>query len=256
MSHTTLPAPREMPHFAARRAHLLRETAIVSDRRRTARVLVPAVAAVLAAVIGAASAFGVVSKVERLFSNGPGVIVPAGVPNLGGVDASHATKLVSLSLSDGRVVTMWQAPSASGGGLCTFESYSDSSATAQTPANASGAKCNTGTPPAQWPSPGHPIETWVQGTLNPTTSTYNVLIGGHVDPASGIAALYLQTPSGTTQLPFENGYYLGELPNQPSANSLPTGGPFTLVAVDSSGKTVTSKNLEEVFRRADPGASH
>lgn len=257
MSLPTLPGARSMPpaHLTMRREHLLRELRLdtgTSGRRRRPRVAVAVALAALASAVAAAAALGVVSRVERLFNNGPGVVVPAGVPNFGGINFSQATKLVSLTLGSGQVVSTWQAPAVNGNGVCTFEAYSAPASADALPTQASSAKCNTTPTPSRWPSPGHPIETWIQGTYDASTNSYRMLLGGHVDPASGISQIELQTPSGTTALPFASGYYLGELANSPSADSLPAGGPYKLIGLDSAGRKVANVSLEEVVRLASP----
>jgi hypothetical protein len=104
-----------------------------------------------------------------------------------------------------------------------------------------------GEPAAQRPPSRSPF-----GPIQLSVSEPGGVISGEVEPASGIVRVELRSGSGSTELAFSTGYFLGQLPEGGSPGKLPPGGPYAIVGYDASGKQVARVDLEEVFARATP----
>jgi hypothetical protein len=184
---------------------------------------------------------------------------PQIVPVLATVDYSHARKIFEVTLTAdhsiwkaGTTIAFWQAP-ASNGTQCIFPgttSQPDSGLAFNPPG---GADCRD--PSAPWPNRQGPF--WpglgagrIHVNGNPV---YAHTTQGRIDPASGITRLALQSPSGTTPVGFADDYFFAQIPGtSASADTLPAGGPFTLIGYDSSGVEVASVSLNELQAKFQP----
>jgi hypothetical protein len=78
------------------------------------------------------------------------------------------------------------------------------------------------------------------------------LVSGQVNPASGIAALELDSASGRLPLSFASGWFLAQLPSGGSGGKLPEGGPYVLVGRDDDGNVVARVDLEHRRASSEP----
>jgi hypothetical protein len=174
---------------------------------------------------------------------------PQEVPMRPRIDLDRAQKLVELTLrSDfsiwktGTVVAMWRAP-ALDGGECVYVA-----AAAPRPSGVSthmpgGGVCG---PPAgrRARSPFGPI--------NVSLSDPGGLISGAAALGSGIVRVELRSGSASTELPFSNGYFLGQLPEGGSPGKLPPGGPYAVVGYNAADREIGRIDLQEFLTRATP----
>jgi hypothetical protein len=169
------------------------------------------------------------------------------------VETSSAEKLVEFTLttgystwSRGTRIAMWRLPQSdawNGGGWVCYRVALASPA--PTPNNGQnplgGGTCFRGSPTVP---PGVPMTVSRGGTA----PGWSWLISGQVNPASGIAALELDSASGRLPLSYANGWFLAQLPPSGSGEQLPDGGPYVLVGRDDDGNVVARLDLEH--RRA------
>jgi hypothetical protein len=74
-----------------------------------------------------------------------------------------------------------------------------------------------------------------------------------VEATSGIVRVELRSADDSTQVPFSNGYFLGQLPEGGSPGKLPPGGPYAVVGYDAAGKEVASFDLGDLLAPRTPG---
>jgi hypothetical protein len=206
-------------------------------RRR--RVLVPALAVVVLAIAGAATAGGV------RFWNGPSTP--------GAIDTKEATSLVQYTLTSdvamwkkGDTIALWRMPQADRS-VCFFDALASSKPTApgtRGPNPAGGGSCSLLGPRF---TPGKPINVSLEGSRQPNGS-YTWLIDGHVNPASGITRLEIRTATGSRPLAYDNNAFLGELSASKSPSELSGGGPYLVVGYDSHGTVAGEFDLLERFK--------
>ena len=204
-----------------------------SGLRGRRRVLVPAVVLVLMAGVAATAFAGI-----RLFT---------GPPEPSEIDTTAAAKLVEYTLtadfsvwSRGDTIAVWRVPQPNGS-LCVFTALASPKPTApgsgrQNPAG--GGFCNgTG---EQLP-PGKTIGVTFAATQQPGGG-YSWLIQG---PVHGVETLELWGANGRIPIAYGNGWFLSQLPLGSSAQELPQGGPFVLVAYDADGSEMMRLDLQE-----------
>jgi len=241
----------DMPpgRLQARRDHLIYEirprssVASIRNPRRPLAVVILAGAALIIPTLALSGRLG-------LFDLGAYVSGNAKAPHPSVVDLSQARKLVGMTLSSGRALTVWQAPTT-GGGQCTFTHYSEPSAASAPPTVIDGsAECSDAAPSQKWSS-DQPLSTGLEWNREPG-GLYAVLVEGLVNPSSQIARVDLRSASGPTPMAFANDYFLGELPPTSAAGQLPDGGPYVLIAYDSAGKVVATEDLQAAIDQARP----
>lgn len=157
------------------------------------------------------------------------------------VDLSRAQKLVELTLTAdfsiwnrGTTIALWHAP-ATGGFRCVYVAAA-SPPPSGTSRGLPGGPGSCGKPAEQRPAPTErPFD-------SVSISSPGGLLTGHVDPASGIVRVELHSGSSSTVLPFERGYFLGQL----------SGDRHIVVGYDSAGNEVASVDLEKLRAQATP----
>jgi hypothetical protein len=172
------------------------------------------------------------------------------VPTRPTIDLDRARKLVALTLSSdfsawkkGTTVALWRAPTLDGR-ECVYVAPVSPRPSGVSNRMPGGGIC--GAPAAERPpsrSPFGPIQLSVDSGR---------LVSGEVDPASGIVRVELRSGSGSTRLPFGNGYFLGQLPDGGSPGKLPPGGPYAVVGYDADGKEIGRIDLRELLARPTP----
>jgi hypothetical protein len=237
-------------HLRARRAHLVREigdesrdASIRPRRRRLAIVALVGTALLTMPTLALSGRLGLFDLRAYVSGNDDG-------PHASVIDLSQARSLVSMTLSSGQALTVWQAPTTSGG-QCTFTHYSEPAAVSTRPTAIDGsAECSDSAPSQSW-SPGRPLSTGIEWNRGPG-GLYDVLVEGRVNPLSGIAHVDLRSASGSTRLAFANDHFLGELPRTSAAGQLPDGGPYVLVAYDGAGSAVATQDIQAAIDQARP----
>jgi hypothetical protein len=216
---------------------------LASPRKQGRRFLVPALAAAVLVIAGAATAAGV-----RMWS---------GPSSLSTIDTDEATSLVQYTLGSdfstwktGDRIALWRMPQPDGS-VCVFMALASSAPTGPDslgPNRASGGFCSlSGTMRA----PGNPIGVSLNSSLQ--SNGYTWLIYGMVSSGSGIEKLGLRSAAGTVPLAYDNGWFLGQLARTSTASDkLAPGGPYFIVGSDSGGTTVAQVDLQERF----PGLQH
>jgi hypothetical protein len=185
------------------------------------------------------------------WSEGREPCLPQPVPTRPKVDLDKARKLVALRLSadfsiwtKGTTVAVWRAPTLDGN-ECTFVA----------PASPRPSGVSEGVPGG--PSICGPPASRRLPSEDPFgTMSFSVagggLIEGEVDRSSGIVRIALRSRTGSTTLPFNNGHFLGQLPEDGSRGEFPRGGPFVLVGYDAAGKEVARADLEKRYAQGSP----
>jgi hypothetical protein len=185
------------------------------------------------------------------WSEDDGPCRPQPVPVPPRVDLDRAKRLVSLTLTldysiwkKGTVVAVWRAPTQ-GAGECVYVGAASPRPTGVSQRLPSGpGSCRTAAP--QRPPSEKPF-----GSMTFSLDSGG-LVMGEVSPGSGIVRIELRAGNGATELPFSNGYFLGQLPEGGSPGKFPPEGPFTIVGYDAAGKEIGSIDLEEAHRQATP----
>jgi hypothetical protein len=185
------------------------------------------------------------------WSESDGPCRPRPLPVRPRIDLDRAKRLVSLTLTSeysiwekGTVVAVWRAPTQ-GGGECVYVAPASPRPTGVSQRLPSGpGSCRTAAP--QRPPSEKPF-----GSMMFSVDSAGLLMG-EVSPASGIVRVELRAGNHATELPFSNGYFLGQLPEGGSPGTFPPGGPFTIVGYDAAGEKIGSIDLEEFHRQATP----
>ena len=168
------------------------------------------------------------------------------------IDTERAERLVAFHTTSpfgtypsGTELAVWRAP-ANDGWVCTFVEA------APLPRElfgmgGGGGSCVSRTPP---PPTGEP----------PIRSEFSVgpagVFDGQVSRDAGIARMGFRSAAGEVPLAFENGFFIGQLPDgDVHAGVLPSGGPFVIVGYGVDGKVVASLDVEKTIRRASGGGS-
>jgi hypothetical protein len=186
-----------------------------------------------------------------LWSEGDGPCTPRPVPMRPKIDLDRAQKLVSFTLTSdasiwkrGTTVALWHAPTLDGR-ECVYVAPAAPRPSGVSSHMPGGGICG---PPARQrsrsPSPFGPIQMSV--------SDPGGLISGEVEPGSGIVRVELRSARGAIELPFSNGYFLGQLREGGSPGKEPAGGPYAVVGYDAAGAQVASVELQEFMTRARP----
>lgn len=166
-------------------------------------------------------------------------------------DIAHAQKLVQLTLQTdfslwkaGTTVAIWQAP-AGHGMTCFWVASAASPDPGLTTHGIPGGPGGCGKTITGQPSDGHPFAPLM------LTIGGGGLILGHVSSERGIERVALASAAGTVELPFDHGWFLGQLPAGPRAE-LPPSGPFTLIGYDGAGNAIVRQNIKAVARESAP----
>jgi hypothetical protein len=182
------------------------------------------------------------------WSEAPGPCRPRPVPLRPRIDLDRAQELVALTLTSnfsiwkkGATVALWSAPTLDGR-ECVYvalASLRPSGVSSRMPGGGYCSERRKQRRPSR--SPFGPIQLSVDS---------GGLISGEVGPASGIVRIELRSARGSTELPFRNGYFLGQLPEGGSPGKLPPGGPFVVVGYDRAGSEVGTIDLQKLHKPA------
>jgi hypothetical protein len=195
-----------------------------------------------------------------LWNNGAGTCKPQLPPSPPTIDYSRAEKLFEVTLTaafslwkTGTTITISQAPGSNGEQCLVISGPNALPRGRFAIGPLGGDECRA--PSGPWPSPGQHIEPTLGAQLVHIDGkpAYVWEADGRIDPTSGITRLELNSPSGTTPVAFGAGVFFVQLPGaSSSADTLPAGGPFTLVAYDSTGNRIAQVDLNELHAKATP----
>lgn len=188
-----------------------------------------------------------------------GALAAVASPALGLLSASshqptlvsdEVQQLLSLELQNGRVASLWQAPTADGG-VCTLRHVAPASSAATPPSlGTSGSDCIAG--PSRAPQPA-PFQTSLSWTRSDSGSGYGLTLYGHVSAASRISRVNLSYGTGEQTLAFAKGYFLVALPDVHAAGELPReNAPYVLEGYGSDGRLIASLDLAHVVAMSSP----
>ena len=234
-----LPPERSLPagHFAARRAHLLRELESAGRTRplrglRPRHALLAAAVAVVAVV--AAPALGIGHGLfGRLDSD----------PRLPGIVGNRVQKLVAVQTPAGEA-SLWIGPTQASG-RCVFIHFG-STGTGAAPTPNGGSQCDIG------PSTPQTLPIATDLTWYPADGTFTLLLDGHVAPGSGIAKVTLESATQTRKLALVKGYFLTNLAVAAQGQLPTSGGPYILVGYDGHDHEVSRVDLARLAGSAGP----
>lgn len=187
-----------------------------------------------------------------LFGEAADTCKPQPIPSVPTLDLSQAEELVRFTLvhnfsiwKAGTQVAIWSAP-AQAGSVCEWVG----------PASPAPTGTSQGVPsgPGQCGNPSlRPTDAQQRPFLSLNVSVGGGgLITGRVGVDSGVERIVLEAGSGSTVLPLEHGWFIGQLPEGSRVGELPPGGPFVLVAYRADGTVVARSSLEDLVRQSTP----
>lgn len=190
--------------------------------------------------------------------DGSGPCRPLPPPVFQTPDVGRAEKLVELTLEEkfsiwdkGTKVAVWRAPTDQGG-ECVYLAEASPPVADGSPRDArtmpGGGGCSAGPRPA--PEFSGTFATSFSWTHH--DDGYGVLVQGQVDPGTPIVKVALRSATAEIAIPFDNGFYLAQLPSSSASGELPPGGPYTLVGYDASGREVASQDLAALLKKLRP----
>jgi hypothetical protein len=177
---------------------------------------------------------------------------PQPIPSVPTLDLAQAEKLVQFTLvhdfsiwKAGTPVAMWSAP-AQGGSICEWVGAESPAPTGTSHGVPSGpGECGD---PSVRPSD---VRQRPFVSLNVSVGGGG-LITGEVGTDSGVAKVALETGSGSTVLPLEHGWFIGQLPEGSRVGKLPPGGPFVVIVYGADGSVVARRSIEDLVRESTP----
>ncbi len=192
------------------------------------------------------------SVAVTLFGEAADECKPQSIPSMPTPDLSRAEQLVEFTLLHdfsiwkvGTLVAMWSAP-AQGGLICEWVG----------PASPAPSGTSHGVPsgPGECRNPSlRPRDVQQRPFVNVSVSVVGGgLITGEVGAESGVEKIVLETGSGSTALPLEHGWFIGQLPEGSRPGELPPGGPYAVIAYRADGSIVARRSIEDLVRQSTP----
>jgi hypothetical protein len=185
------------------------------------------------------------------WSEDEGPCRPRPVPIRPRINFDRAQKLVAFTLTSdasiwkqGTAVALWRAPTLDGR-ECVYVAPAAPHPSGVSSHMPGGGIC--GPPARQRPRSRSPF-----GPIQMSLSDPGGLLSGEVERGSGIVRVELRSARGSTELPFSDGYFIGQLPEGGSPGKLPAGGPYAVVGYDAGGAQVASVDLRQFLARATP----